>query len=443
MITFSFPPAGGVGVLRALSFAKYLPLNGIRVDVLTARNAPSVGKDVSLLKQVPAEVMVHRSWTLDLPFSMRKGIKKLVTRRQQGPSMPGASATGKPFARENLLKRLLGNLLLPDPQVGWLPFAFPAAKRIIRSRKIDAVLITVPPFSTVGLIPRLRRAFPKLPLVVDFRDEWLATTIHLVSLNANERARQVATRTEREAVRDATLVVAVTEAARQALMERYPEQDPTKFRCIPNGFEPKPIPSSRSSSPARGDGRVVLTYLGSIYRSTDPTTFVEAVLRLPPALREHLCVRFIGHIETAAYRECLLRLGSTVELKGFVPQGEALKALDATDYLLLITQDPINVSAKFYDYLSGTKPILAAVHRDGEVRRLLEETRAGRWADVHDSSAILALLEDVLKADGAGDTLQRDAGRIAQYQRSVLASRYAVLLEGVVHAGANRVRQER
>ena len=31
LITFSFPPAGGVGVLRALSLAKYLPENGIRV----------------------------------------------------------------------------------------------------------------------------------------------------------------------------------------------------------------------------------------------------------------------------------------------------------------------------------------------------------------------------------------------------------------------------
>ncbi len=42
LITFSFPPAGGVGVLRALSLAKYLPENDIRVDVLTARNAPAV-----------------------------------------------------------------------------------------------------------------------------------------------------------------------------------------------------------------------------------------------------------------------------------------------------------------------------------------------------------------------------------------------------------------
>ena len=89
LITFSFPPAGGVGVLRALSLAKYLPENGIRVDVLAARNAPAVGKDSALLRQVPESVTVHRTWTLDLPFWLRKAVKKVVSgRRREGDGQP-------------------------------------------------------------------------------------------------------------------------------------------------------------------------------------------------------------------------------------------------------------------------------------------------------------------------------------------------------------------
>src|SRR5579864_1547916 len=89
LITFSFPPAGGVGVLRALSLAKYLPENDVRVDVLTARNAPSVGKDLTLLAQVPDSVTVHRAWTLDLPFAIRKRLKKAVS----GAGAKGGSST--------------------------------------------------------------------------------------------------------------------------------------------------------------------------------------------------------------------------------------------------------------------------------------------------------------------------------------------------------------
>jgi hypothetical protein len=39
--------------------------------------------------------------------------------------------------------------------------------------------------------------------------------------------------------------------------------------------------------------------------------------------------------------------------------------MNETDYVLLINHDPLNVAGKFYDYIGGGKPILAAVHPDG------------------------------------------------------------------------------
>ncbi|MBS1800806.1 MAG: glycosyltransferase [Acidobacteria bacterium] len=441
LITFSFPPAGGVGVLRALSLAKYLPEDGVRVDVLTARNAPAVGKDLSLLRQVPGQVAVHRTWTLDLPFWLRKSVKKAVTGGKAKPSPSNEvsfrateGSRGTPAFRVpatkpsgNPIKQAIANLLLPDPQIGWLPFALPAAERIIRKRAIDAVVITVPPFSSVRLATRLRKIFPALPIVVDFRDEWLTTTLDLVSFNSNSRARMVAHKAEAEAVRDASAIVLVTEAARRELQSRYPGVPKEKFLCIPNGYDtPPPSAESATSATRTPQQKLVLTYIGTVYGSTAPGTFVEAVKGLSPDLRARLRVRFIGHIETPAYREQLLSLGDTVELKGFVPQAEALAAIRDTDYLLLITHDRINVAAKFYDYLGGGKPILGAVHSDGDVRRLLEETHAGRWADSSDPEAIRQMLREAL--DPASKAPEPDYERIAAYHRRPLAARYAQLL---------------
>lgn len=436
LITFSFPPAGGVGVLRALSLAKYLPENGIRVDVLTARNAPAVGRDVTLLQQVPSEVTVHRTWTLDLPFWLRKSVKKAVT-GGKGKSTVAAGVQAASPGRGNPLKRLIGNLLLPDPQVGWLPFALPAAVRIIRERSIDAVLITVPPYSSVKLVTRLRKLFPDLPIVVDFRDEWLTTTLDLVSFNNNNRARLIASQTEGEAVRDATSIVLVTEAARRELQARYPDLSPEKFVCVDNGYDtPPPTAQTLDGGHQSNHEKVVLTYTGTVYGSTAPGSFVEAVLGLPETVRSRLKIRFIGHIETPAYREQLLSLGATVELKGFVPQAEALAAIRETDYLLLITHDKINVAAKFYDYLGGGKPILGAVHPQGDVRRLLEETRAGWWADVDDPMAIRRMLVEAVETSGS--SLQPDFRRIATYHRRPLTVRYASLLKELVGTDPNQ-----
>lgn len=430
LITFSFPPAGGVGVLRALSLAKYLPENDVRVDVLTARNAPAVVRDEGLLRQVPASVTVHRTWTLDLPFVLRKGLKKVLSRTQRAGAGQVAThpvaAAGAPV-KANPLKRWIADRLLPDPQVGWLPFAGPAAERIVRTRQIDAVIITVPPFSSVLLAKRLRNAFPGLNILLDFRDEWLDTTLQLVSLNSNPRARLIAEHTERDAVAASTAVVAVTDAARRAIRARYPREPGSKFLSISNGYDGSPPISAAPLPQHAAEGRVTVTYLGSIYGSTEPSSFVEAVLTLPPELRARLRIRFVGHCEQPEYRESLLRLGSTVELTGFLPQAQALQLLEETDYVLLLSHDPVNVSAKFYDYLRAARPLLAAVHPEGDVRRRIVETRAGRWADIGNPEAIRAMLVDALTTPAA-ECYHPDFAAIARYHRRPLARQYAELL---------------
>jgi plasmid stability protein len=173
----------------------------------------------------------------------------------------------------------------------------------------------------------------------------------------------------------------------------------------------------------------VLTYIGTVYGSTDPRIFVAAVKGLPEEVRSRLRVRFIRHIESPVYREALLSLGDTVELSGFVRQAEALRAIQDTTDLMLITHDRINVAAKLYDYLGGGKPIMGAVHRDGDVRRLLEDTRTGWWSDVDDVEAIRQLLIDAVERQPMlVQVFQPDAERIASYDRRSLAKRYATLL---------------
>jgi len=428
LVTYSFPPAGGVGVLRAASLARYLPAEGIRLDVLTARNASAVGTDSTLLKEVPSEVKVHRTVTLDLPFGIKKAIKKLIT----GARRPTGGAVGTAIAgKQGILKRLVQDLLLPDPQVTWLPVLTRAARRIVRKRNIDLVLITVPPFSSVLLVAKLRREFPHLPIVVDFRDEWLST-LGLAGFSHSERGRSVARATEESAVTNATAVVAVTEAARREIRARYPQQPNEKFQLIPNGFDATRLPRSVSSRELHPGGKIVVTHIGTIYPSTDPTTLVEAVQTLPPELKARFILRFIGHIEEPRFRKVLAQLADMVELRGFLPQHEALAAMNETDYVLLVQHGRFNVAAKFYDYIGGGKPILATVHPDGDERRLLEDLRAGWWAGSRDVEGIRQLFVDAAaRGNSLHSEFQPDTGKIAQYERKVLAHRYAGLLHSI------------
>ncbi len=121
-----------------------------------------------------------------------------------------------------------------------------------------------------------------------------------------------------------------------------------------------------------------------------------------------------------------------VELHGYLPQREALAAINDTDYLLLLNHDPLNVGNKFYDYVGGGKPILGAVHPEGETRRLLEDMRAGWWAGINDVEGIRQLLVDaVTRGESLIEEFRPDTAKIAQYERAVLAKRYATLLRAI------------
>lgn len=436
LVTYSFPPAAGVGVLRAASLARYLPFEGIRLDVLTASNPSAVGSDPALLREISPDVTIHRVLALDLPFKVKKTIKRFISRTktdsQQAKAASGAGPRG-------VARRLVENLLLPDPQVTWLPGLKRAARRIIRKRAIDLVLITVPPFSSVLLVKNLRKRFPELSILVDFRDEWLSTAIELFGFSRSERARAIAREAEAGAVSNATAVVAVTESARREIRSRYPNDPESKFQLIPNGFD-----ATRLASPSaqRGPGesdKIVITHVGTVYRTTDPLTFIEALRSLPKEVAARFKIRFIGHIEEQRFRDALLELGEIVELSGFLPQQKALSLLEESDYALLISHDPLNVGAKFYDYVGGGKPILAAVETGGELRRLFEDLRAGWWADVRDAGAIRQLFFDAAaRGKPPFAAFRPDTAKIAQYERRILAQRYGALLRSIAEAKNGR-----
>ncbi len=440
LVVYAFPPAGGVGTLRAASLARYFPLENIQLDVLTTRNPSSVGMDYALLKEIPSNVTIHRTITLDLPFGIKKRIKRLLTQ-----ASPASAQTQSDGARPGLLKRIVQGLLLPDPQITWLPVLTRAAGKLVREKQIDVVLITGSPYSNFLLAEKLRSRFPNLAIVLDFRDEWLATAFDVAAFqfSTGERARQFAIKAEADAVASSNAVVMVTEAARREIQSRYPADPESKYHHIPNGFDATRIVKSAQSSP-HATGKIIVTYVGSVYTSTEPTSLVEALKALPDEVKARYTFRFIGHVEEPRYREALLSLGDMVELKGYMPQHEALRLMNETDYVLLISHDRLNVSAKFYDYIGANKPMLACVHPEGDIRLMIEDLRAGWWADSHDVEAIRKLfLETAVCGDSRLQSFQPDTAKIAQYERKPIAQRYAALLHSIVASVRARDAQAR
>ena len=238
---------------RALALAKYLPESGCEVHVLKAANADGPVYDADLLKQVPGSVKIHTAVTPDLPFAFRQKLwAKLKGAPKRGIGNKPSSRPLIPWKR--MLSETIRKLLSPEPEILWKWFALRQASRIIRKHKIDVVLITVPPFSALTVGTALKRRFPHLQVVSDFRDEWLTFYLKDFEFQNSDYTRRRAESIERAAVEYSDLVVAVTHTSLREIRLRYPGEPDHKFVCLPNGYDPEVFAGFQPRhTPGRGD----------------------------------------------------------------------------------------------------------------------------------------------------------------------------------------------
>lgn len=432
IVSYVFPPCGGITVQRALSFSKYLPREGVTVSVLTASNAAAPVKDPGLLRHVPPEVRVHRAMTLEPPFYLRKKVWAILEavngRKPVRPSVnptgterePGGKSTGG-------VTGTLRRMLMPDPQVLWKPLALRAASRIIERERIDAVMVTAPPFSVFLIGNELKRRYPNIKLISDFRDEWLRFYLTDFDFLNDAQTRRRAERIERETIELSDLVLAVTSSSLNEIRARYPRQPDAKFALVPNGFDPDAV--GRPENGWHGDAsRMLVTHMGTAYRTASPSFYLNALDTLPEEIRTNVATRFIGRVaETES--SIFDSRKSNVELLGFMPQAEALKHTRETDYLLLTMTNDFSLPGKLFEYLATGKPVLALSPKGGEVDRILTETKGG-YCVPHDSpEAIRAMLMEAWnKRAEMRARFAPDWEAIRRYERPRLAGELAALL---------------
>lgn len=424
LIAYWFPPAGGIAVQRAISLAKYLPQFGCDVHVLAPSNPPSPVPDSSLLKQLPAEVQIHRVWAPMPSAKLRKGLWSLISGgKQAAAKKPSASDAPPPSVKKGAgLSGFVRRVLSPDPEVVWVPMATLRAKRIVQKHKIDAVIVTAPPFSAFLIGNALKRSFPHLRLVSDFRDEWLRFFLSTFDFQKSPAIRKRAETIERATIELSDAVVSVTPSIVKELRERYADQPASKFTYIPNGYDPSQF---ATFTPRKHDGsKIVVTYVGTVYSTTSPRCYFAGLDALPAELRDRFETRFVGRI--ADDRE-FLESRPDVRIVGYVTQSEAFRWMEETDYLLLTMADPTATTGKIYEYIATQKPILAFSPLDGEVASTLNETKAGWCLDPNDVNSIRDRLFEIA-TNASGATLQRDEAAIRGYNRIGLAEKFANII---------------
>lgn len=246
----------------------------------------------------------------------------------------------------------------PDDYGGWLFPGTRAGKKVLREEKISFLYSTSPSPVAHMIAQRLKHA-TGLPWIADFRDPWEALFPECFFMDdENKLKHALEIKVGEKAIAAADLVIANTESARIAFVNRFPNLPKEKFVALPNGFDPKDFASVR---PTTSEGqKLTFTHAGTFFpglRTPD-----EILTALAELIRE-------GTIDPARVTLKFVGCGNfsspelpTLEVIPRVSHAESLRIMAESDVLLLPQQsDKYNlmIPAKAYEYMAVGKWVLA------------------------------------------------------------------------------------
>jgi glycosyltransferase involved in cell wall biosynthesis len=335
VVSYYYPPIGGVGIVRTLKFTKYLPESGWFPHVLTVKNRDrfytSLGYD-----DIPEQVAVHRSWNILNNLSILEGgLRRL---------------------------KITSQVIVPDAYCGWIPLAVRDGIRIIKTEGIDLIYVSCPPFSAALIGSELKKR-TGLPLVVDFRDAWTLNPYagrYLVPFLKKQDEKF-----ERTVFETADFIITATDGIKEDYIQKYPSVR-SRIEHIPNGFDTEDIPKDVELFE-----KFTIAYTGFFYGTRTPETLFQALERIfrsgqiPPGN-----IRFLWAGPDAPFVFDLAEkynVRKIVEYVGLIPKKKADELIYQSQLLYFViggtedNKDNTTLTGKIFPYLASEKPILAEI----------------------------------------------------------------------------------
>lgn len=416
LIAYQFPPMGGSGVQRTAKFVKYLRNFGWEPTVLTRSLEGMELRDDSLLNELPEGIRIIRTKAYDL--TALKGIFKLP---------------GKFIGRK---------LFVPDAEMLWRRFSVGMVQKLISEGNFSLIYTTSYPYSDHLMGLQLKRKYPALPWVADFRDEWTKNP-YLLDKPHNKLRMTIERKMEARVLKAADILITNT----PVMLRNFLETDKTlkdKFYVIPNGYDSEDF----AEVTAKPSNKVfTLTYTGLLYGRRKPDTFFEALSDLIGERkidRRTIKVNLIGNFKTEELNDKINKYGlnGVVGLLPYMDHNLCLDKLMNSDALLLIEGDGPGAEAfytgKIFEYIKTGRPILGVIPARGAAAGIINETRTGLVSDFSDIKGIGDNLYKLYIDWKEGrDSCSPENEKIELYDRRNLTKRLAELFDLAVSVRNN------
>lgn len=430
ILTYYWPPSGGAGVQRWLKFVKYLREFGWEPVVYTALNGEMPVIDESLAKDVPKDITVLKTPIWE-PYSI---YKKFIGRKKEDKiNASFLNENKKPGLTEKISVWIRGNYFIPDARKFWIKPSIKYLIEYIEKNGIEHVISSGPPHSMHMIALGLKKKFPNLKWLADFRDPWTHIDFYeklMLSKAADRKHHEM----EMSVLKNADTIISIGKTMSEEFAEMYKRaggSDTNKFKVITNGYDEDGLNSERLVR----DQKFSIAHIGTLVKDRNPRilwTVLKDLLKTDTEFEKHFELKLVGKVDLLVMED-LEKFGLKKYLRkiDYLPHDEVILEQKRSAVLLLLVNNTKNakgiLTGKFFEYLASGRPILAIGPVDGDLAEIIHETKCGSISGFND--------ELNLKLNIQGLFSQRDKNfdesNFLKFSRKQLTSELANILRAM------------
>lgn len=424
IITYYWPPCGGVAVQRWVKTSKFLREFGWEPVIYTAENGEMPVIDHSLEASVPPGIVVIKRPIWE-PYDLYKTFLGYKKNEKIGAGFLQEKKKHGILQKISIWVR--GNFFIPDARKFWIKPSVKFLTAYLKNNPVDAIISSGPPHS-MHLIALGVKKRSGIPWIADFRDPWTKIDYYN-ELNLSEKANIKHHTLEKKVLCSADKVVTVS---------KHWADDFNIINnntvVITNGFDEDDFSKNNIVT----DPGFILHHSGMINKARNPEMLWEVLSELcqeDEDFNKVLKIQLAGKIDfTVTESIKKYNLQDKLQYIEHLPHSEAVKAMQRAPVLLLLLNDSHDIlgriPAKLFEYLAARRPVFAVGNKNGDAAQIIHETHAGIVAEMGNKNDIrekvISLFELFKK-----DELNINSTEIEKFSRRENAKKFADILDKI------------
>ncbi len=383
IITYHWPPSGGIGVLRCLKIAKYLHHFGWEPVIYAPLNAQYEFLDETNFKDIPSGITILKH-PIREPFNL---FKKVSGRKQTDSQNPVYLSHRKKSLVDRLAIWVRGNFFIPDARCLWIKPSVRVLSAYLNKHKVDAIFSDGPPHTNTVIAMRLAQKF-NIPWLADFQDPW--TQVDYYTMFPISRWADTIHRRLEQQVFSTAAKITIASPTWAADLERIGAKNVSPLYY---GYDEDDFANLTALGQTQ---QFSIVHAGLLGADRHPGTLLNVLADLNrelPGFSGHLKIKLAGLVDYSITNLITqLGLDANYEYQGKLTRPAALQLVYEAALLLLPLNKAHNaqgrIPGKLFELLRANHPILCLGPANADSANIVQQCQAGSTFDYDDYNGI-------------------------------------------------------